>query len=206
MTALDGLVEGLGQDALPERPDPSLDPYLDAAVACVERYGWSRLSPRDIAREAGVERTTVYRHLGPKQRILALVIARDVHRLIDHATEAAATMEPGPHAVVEIIASAVEYARASPAIVALVGDDDPELLASFFTRGVNAVIDRFVDTLTPLVAAGMGLGVVASRDPAMVVDWAVRMGLSAFAHPPSHELRPFLAEVLVPLLAPTKDT
>ena len=35
-----------------KRPDEALAPYLDAAERCVRRYGWSRTSPKDIAREA----------------------------------------------------------------------------------------------------------------------------------------------------------
>ena len=70
---------------LPAPPSDELEPYLDAATCCVERYGWSRTSTKDIAREAGVERTTLYRHLGSKDRILRLLIAREAHRLIDAA-------------------------------------------------------------------------------------------------------------------------
>ncbi|MFT5564319.1 MAG: AcrR family transcriptional regulator [Myxococcota bacterium] len=204
MTALAGLVDGLGTgQALPDRPDPALDVYLDAAEEAVARFGWAKLSPNDIARITGVERTTVYRHLGPKRDILALVIAREVHRLIGHATRAAATMPPGPHAVVEIVASAVEYAAASPALTSLISQDDPALLVSFFTTGVGAVIDRFVDALAPVVQLGTTAGVIAERNPRVVVDWAVRIGLSLFAHPPASPIRPFLAEVLVPLLTPS---
>lgn len=193
------LADALADSGLPARPDASLDPYLDAAEACVRRYGWSRTSPRDIAREAGVERSTVYRHLGSKDTIFRLLVAREVHRLIDRSVVVAASAPAGPEVVVEVLASAVEHVRQSPSLAKLL-EDDPELVSRFLDRGVPDVIARFRSTLSPLLAMWMDAGFLARRDPVAITEWGVRIGLSVLFAPPPGELRRFLAEVLVPVL------
>jgi len=193
------LAEAVAGGGLPPRPDASLDPYLDAVEACVRRYGWSRTSPRDIARELGVERTTVYRHLGGKDAIFRLLIAREVHRLIERSLEVAAKVPAGPGVVVEVLASAVEHVAQNPALSKLL-EDDPELVGGFLERGVPDVIERFASTLGPLLAMQMEAGLVAKRDARVITEWVVRIGLSVLFVPPAGDLRAFLAAVLVPVL------
>lgn len=190
-----------GPAGLPARPADDLDPYLDAALVCVERYGWSRTSARDIAREAGVERSTIYRHLGAREQILRLLIAREVHRLIDHASAVALTGQGGPSMVVELVAAAIEYVWSLPAIAKLI-EDDPDLLAGFLARGIPDVIDRFTDALSPALDSVMAVGVVARHDPVLVTQWVVRVAISVLMAPPPGDLRTFLAAVLDPLLDP----
>lgn len=186
---------------LPDRPDPSLDPLLDAAAEVVRRHGWSRTTLQDIAREAGVDRTTIYRHLGPKDDVFRLVIARESHRIMDRAVEVAMSGEAGPRMVVELLATSIEYCFDNPVISKLL-DDDPEMVARFLARGIPELIERFTDTLAPVLGMGMQMGVIAPRDPAIITDWIVRMGLSVLVTAPNGDLRDFLAEVLLPVLTP----
>lgn len=199
---ISALLDPAGNPAgLPPRPSEDLDPYLDAALVCVERYGWSRTSARDIARQAGVERSTIYRHLGARDQILRLLIAREVHRLIDHATTVAMSGEAGAPMVIELVAAAIEYVWSLPAIAKLL-DDDPELLAGFLARGIPDIIDRFTESLSPVLDSVMTLGLVARHDPVLVTQWVVRVAISVVMAPPPGDLRVFLAAVLVPLLDP----
>ena len=203
-SAIPMLVASAVQGGLPPRPDASLDPYLDAAERCVRRYGWSRTSPQDIAREAGVERTTVYRNLGKKDQIFRLLIAREVHRIIDRAVEVGDSDESGPAVVVELVASTIEQVLANPVIAKLLADE-PELVAGFLERGLPDLIERFSRALSPALGAGMQAGVLKARDPVAVTQWVVRVALSLLFAPPPGELRPFLASVLVPVLDPEAD-
>lgn len=190
-------------EGLPARPDPSLDPLLDAAALVVRRHGWSRTTLQDVAREAGVDRTTIYRNLGPKDSVFRLVVAREVHHLIERAIGIAMSGRPGPDLVVELLATSIEYCFDNPVISKLL-EDDPELVARFLARGIPDVIDRFTVTLAPILGMGMDLGVIARRNPAIVTDWVVRMGLSVLVTQPDRDLREFLAEVLLPVLTPEK--
>ena len=201
MSVMHALLTEVPDDGLPARPDPELDPFLDAAAVVVRRRGWSGTSLQDVAREAGVDRTTIYRRLGPKHNVFRLVAAREVHHLIQRAIEVALSGQPGPELVVELLATSIEYCQENPVISKLI-DDEPEMIAGFLARGVPDVIERFRSTLAPVLGMGMDLGAVARRNPTIVTDWIVRMGLSVIVTPPEGDLREFLAEVLMPVLTP----
>lgn len=202
MNPVQALLSGVADDdGLPSVPDPSLAPYLDAASAVVRRHGWSGTSLSAIAREAGVDRTTIYRQLGRKDDVFRLVVAREVHHLIERAIGVATSAPPGPELVVELLASSIEYCFSNPVISKLL-EDDPELIARFLAHGIPDVIERFTTTLSPLLQVGMNMGVIARRDPMIVTDWVVRMGLSVLVTQPPGDLRIYLSEILLPLLSP----
>lgn len=53
------------------------DPVLDAAARCIERKGFDNTSLEEVAAEAGVSRTTLYRRYGNRESLFkALLIAR----------------------------------------------------------------------------------------------------------------------------------
>jgi AcrR family transcriptional regulator len=189
---------------LPPRPDESVWPYLDAAIRCIERFGYQRTSVRDVAREAGVERTTVYRNVGSMDDIFALLVARELHDLMDAAPQRIPAGASGAEVVVELVASSIEHAHAHP-VLAKVLADEPEVLAGSVSRGVPELIERVVATLGPSVGAGMTAGLLATRDPMIVTDWIVRVALSLLLAPPPGDLRGFLREVIEPVLAVPKE-
>src|SRR3954462_1611560 len=57
------------------------DRILEAAYACVARYGIGKTTVEDAAREAKLSRATVYRHFpGGKDQLMAEVISWEVDR------------------------------------------------------------------------------------------------------------------------------
>ncbi len=185
---------------LPPKPDASLEPYLDAAEVCVQRYGWSRTSPKDIAREAGVERTTIYRNLGKKEQIFRLLIAREVHRIIERATAVDLDGRQGHEVVIELTASTVEEVLANP-VLSKILDDEPELVGGFLERGLPDIVERFSSALSPAVALAMETGILAKGDPVALTEWVVRVGITLILAPSPGPLREFLGAVLEPVLA-----
>jgi len=184
---------------LPPRPDEAIWPYLDAAVRCVERFGWARTSVRDIAAEAGVERTTVYRRVGSMDQVFRLLVAREAHLLLESLPETLPAGVDGPDLAVELLAAAVERCVAHP-VLSKIRVDEPEVAAGFLARGVPELITRIADTLAPMFTAAMDLGVLARRDPVVLGEWIARIGLSLLLAPPAGDLRAFLREILDPVL------
>ncbi len=197
----DLLVAAVDRGALPPRPRAELDTYLDATKRCVLRYGWSRTSPQDIAREASVNRTTIYRVLGAKDVIFRLLVDREVHRLIEQAVQRVSVREPGTsvvESIIDLAASAIEQVKSNPTIAKLLADE-PELVATFMRDGIPEVLESFTEVLGPLLGAAMERGVVAQRDPYVLTEWIVRLCLSLLFAPPRIELRAFLASGIRPL-------
>ncbi|MDQ2724677.1 MAG: TetR/AcrR family transcriptional regulator [Actinomycetota bacterium] len=186
---------------LPPVPDPATWPILDAAARVIRRYGWARTSVKDVAREAGVERTTVYRRVGSMEDIFRLLVALELHRLIEDLPSALPDTVDGAEIVVSLLASAIERSLAHP-VVAKVLSDEPELVGVFLVNGVPDLVTRAATTLRPLMVAAMDAGAIARRDPLVVGEWIVRTGLSLLIAPPPGDLRAFLREVLVPVLSP----
>lgn len=191
----------LGDADMPRRPDPGIWPYLDAAARCIERFGFQRTSVRDVAREAGVERTTIYRHVGSMDHILGSLIARDLHLLMDSVPRRVDNRRAAPEVVVELLAGAIEHALGHPVLMKVLRDE-PEAAGRLLPRGVTALVSRVTTTLSPLVEQAMDAGVIARRDPVIVTEWISRIALSLLVAPPPGDLRRFLAEVLEPLLTP----
>ncbi|WP_234713968.1 helix-turn-helix domain-containing protein, partial [Mycolicibacterium chlorophenolicum] len=54
---------------------------LDAAVVEFERHGFRRVALDDVARRAGVSRTTIYRRFANKDELVGAVIERENTRL-----------------------------------------------------------------------------------------------------------------------------
>jgi AcrR family transcriptional regulator len=58
---------------------------LDAAEACLERFGLAKTTIEDVARAADLSRATVYREFGNRDGLLLAVAARDAERTASEA-------------------------------------------------------------------------------------------------------------------------
>lgn len=186
---------------LPPDPDESVWPYLDAAVRCIERFGWRRTSVQDVAREAGVERTTVYRRVGSMDDIFRLLVARELNELMVSVPNRIPAKATAPETVVALVAGSIEHSRAHP-VLAKVLADEPDVVASFVADGLAELIERATTTLAPLLANAMAAGMIAKRDPVVVTDWIVRTALTLLVAPPPVPIEQYLAEVFAPVLNP----
>ncbi len=185
---------------VPEPPSPSLDPLLDAAARCFARHGVGRTSVQDVAREAGVNRTTVYRQVGNVDAMVRLLLARELHRLLS-GLPTGMEGRSGPEAVVELMAAIIGFAWEHP-VLTKVRDDEPELIGPFVVTDLPALLAQVTAGAAPLLRAAMDAGLVARRDPEIVAEWLARIALSVIAAPPPGPLRPFLAEIVEPTLRP----
>ena len=75
-------------DHPPRDDDEARTRLLDAAERCYERRGVARTTVDDIAKEAAVHRTTVYRYFGTHDDVLAFVMLRETTTVIELAETA----------------------------------------------------------------------------------------------------------------------
>jgi AcrR family transcriptional regulator len=101
MTKMAVVSQNEPQDAAEALAGPVQDRLLDAALACFRRLGGKRCRIEDIAAEAGIARTAVYRHYQNKRAIVAALatrwLAEDETRLAaiarDHGRSPAARLQ-----------------------------------------------------------------------------------------------------------------
>ena len=184
-------------------PPESLDPVLDAASTCFARHGVRRTSVQDIARELGVDRTTVYRQAGNVERIVQLLMARELHRLLE-ALPASLLELQGPAVIVDVLATVVAYGRNHP-VLAKVLADEPEVIGPFLVTDAPVLLDQIGNLIAPVLQAAMDTGELARRDPHAVAHLLVRLCLSLLLAPPPGDPAEVLAELLVPALAPPPE-
>ena len=191
---LPGLAAGL------PAPPPSLDPFLDAASTCFARHGVRRTSVQDVARELKVDRTTVYRQVGNVDRIVLLLMARELHRLIEALPESVLGLE-GPEVVVDVMATVIAFGRNHPVLAKVVADE-PELIGPFLVTDAPPMLDAIAALLAPILQAAMDAGELARRDPRAVAQMLVRLCLSCLLAPPPGDVAATLSQLLVPALTP----
>jgi AcrR family transcriptional regulator len=184
-----------------DRPPPAeLDPFLDAAAKCFARHGLKRTSVQDVARELGVDRTTVYRQVGTIPEQARLLAARELQRLVV-SIPTRAPQPLGPEGVIEIMASVIDDVRTHPVMARLLADDtDTITLATL--ADLPPLLERVADFLAPMLSAAMASGGLARREPAILAEWLIRLVVTLVLVPPLSDLRSFLSELLLPALRP----
>jgi AcrR family transcriptional regulator len=185
---------------LPPVPPSSVDPVLDAAAACFARYGVRRTSVQDVAKQLGVNRTTIYRQAGNIEHMASLLAIRETHRIL--ATLPHRVSWPvGPPAVVDLMATLVAEARAHPVLAKMLADER-DTVGALLAGDAPQLLARITGALAPLIAMAMRTGHLAERDPVMLAEWLARIGGSLILVERTDGVRDFLAELLIPALTP----
>jgi AcrR family transcriptional regulator len=185
-------------------PRPDLDPFLDAAARCFARHGLRRTSVQDVARELGVDRTTVYRQVGTIGQQARLLAARELQRLVA-SLPGRAPQPVGPEGVIEIMASVIDDMRAHP-VMAKVLADDTDTITLAALADLPPLLERVAAGLAPMLALAMSAGTLARREPVILAEWLIRLVVTLVLVPPLTELRSFLSELLLPALTPQDTT
>ncbi len=183
-------------------PEPDLDPLLDAAARCFERYGIKRTSVPDIARELGVSRATVYRRGGSVDELAAKLLAREIRVALLDRTDLS---RPSARTLVDIVATIVVLAKDHP-VLAKLAADEPEMVGRVVFVEFRRWLQLIVPFVSPLLRRSMREGLLAKRDPAVVAEWLVRLTVSLVIAPPLGDTRALLDAVMLPVLAPVEPT
>lgn len=186
---------------LPDVPDSSLDPFLDAAAQSFALYGLAHSSAPDIARQMGVSRATVYRRIGTVESAVRLLIARELNVILTEAASRLSGRMAGPEEIIDVLVWISEYARDHGVLQAVLRSD-AEMIGPFLTQNFSAMVTRASESVRPLLSAAMDSGLIARRDPVMIADWLARLLISIGLAPPAVELRQFFEQVVGPVLEP----
>jgi AcrR family transcriptional regulator len=148
---------------------------LEATVACLGRYGIAKTTVDDVAREAGVARATVYRHVPDgKDQLIAEAITWAVRCFFEDLAVAVQGAPDFPTLLEQAIAHA-HRAVDEHVVLQKVLETEPERLLPQLTQSAPQVQAVLRDYLADLLRAEPLLPGV---DPLEAGDWLARMGLS----------------------------
>lgn len=183
---------------LPAPPSPQLDPYLDAAARCFARHGLRRTRVTDIADEVGVSRVTVYRQVGTTEDAARLLLARELDRLVASLLPKLADARDADD-IVEVIASAVDFAVEHP-VMAKVLRDEADLAGAFVISEFGTILERLLLLAEPVVRRLQDLAGGTGIDVGLLAEWVARVVLTMVVAPPRQSTEEFLGDVLRPFL------
>lgn len=105
-------------------PDQARQHILDATEACFGRFGLDKTTVDDIADEAGLSRSMIYRHFSGRDELLAGVLERLTDRFISDLADRLDDHATLGQFIVAAMTEVVVSARADPAIATMfVGSD-----------------------------------------------------------------------------------
>jgi len=191
----------VGEDAL-------FDRVAAAALDEFAEHGIRRTSMEDVARRAGVSRMTVFRRFASKQRLVEIVIAREVHRgmqELDLLWEGAETLEDRLVAGFEF---AGRYVRGHPLFDRLLRSE-PEVLLPPLTLDGGPVLELYRSLIAQRLQAEVNAGRAASTDIDGVAEVIARLAISllltrdgTITLEDPHSVRRLVNLTLLPMLQP----
>lgn len=194
----------VGEDAL-------FDRVAAAALDEFAEHGIRRTSMEDIARRAGVSRMTVFRRFASKQRLVEVVIAREVHRgmrELDLLWEGAETLEDRLVAGFEF---AGRYVRGHPLFDRLLRSE-PEVLLPPLTLDGGPVLELYRSLIAHRLRAEVNAGRAATSDLDGVAEVIARLAISllltregTITLDDPYSVRRLVNLTLLPMLQPQAD-
>jgi AcrR family transcriptional regulator len=167
--------------------DPSTEAILDAAVVEFERHGLRRVALEDVARRAGVSRTTIYRRFAGKDELIAAVVERENVSLF--ADIAAELKQAGPQSNYYVEAFTLSILRfRRHRVLNRMMTDEPALVLELADRHYGAAIERMADALREIFPAGFAERI---GEPAVneLADTILRYAAMALLLPGARPLR-----------------
>ena len=155
----------------------AVDRVAAAALEEFAEHGIRRTSMEDIARRAGVSRMTVFRRFASKQRLVEIVIAREVHRgmqELDLLWEGAETLEDRLVAGFEF---AGRYVRGHPLFDRLLRSE-PDVLLPPLTLDGGPVLELYRSLIANRLQAEVNAGRAATSDIDGVAEVIARLAIS----------------------------
>lgn len=153
---------------------------LEAAYACVARYGLGKTTMDDVAREAGMSRATVYRYFpGGRDELINEVVAWETGRFFGRLADAISGTDGFAHMVEEALMFA-HRAVVDHEVLQKILQTEPDRLLPQLTVQTDRLIGVIGAFLLPqLRSAGVRGGV----DPDRAADHIARLFLSYIGAP-----------------------
>ncbi len=193
-------------------PEPGADELLDrvaaAALAEFAEFGIRRSTIDDVARRAGVSRVTVFRRFETKQRLVEIVVAREVRRGVAEMTRTWEGGESLEQRLLNGFSFAVGFISGHPLFGRLLRSE-PEVLLPLLTVDGGPVLALYRSLIAELLRSEIQAGRAATADPDGVAEVIARLSMSlvltrdgTIRLDDPESIRALVTLVLLPILQP----
>lgn len=160
----------LGEDAL-------LDRVASAALERFVEYGIRRSTIDDIAQAAGVSRITVFRRFENKQRLIDIVIAREIQHGMAELDRTWSGGESLEEQLAQAMTFVVQFVRGHPLFDRLLRSE-PESVLPLLTVDGGPAIALYRELIAHRLRTEIAAGRAASDDPDLVAEVIARLAVS----------------------------
>jgi AcrR family transcriptional regulator len=133
--------------------DASTEAILDAALAEFERHGYRRVALDDVARRAGVSRTTIYRRFANRDELVGAVVERENVALFADIADELSRAKPQSSYYVEAFTLSILRFRRHRVLNQMI-TDEPALVLELAHRHWPAAIERMAEALRVIFPPG----------------------------------------------------
>ena len=162
-------------------PEPGADELLDrvaaAALAQFAEFGIRRSTIDDVARRAGASRVTVFRRFENKQRLVEVVVAREIRRAVAEFTRVWEGGESLEQRLLQGLSFSVHLVSGHPLFDRLLRSE-PEVLLPLLTVDGGPVLELYRSLIAELIRAEIRAGRAATPDPDRVAEVIARLAMS----------------------------
>jgi AcrR family transcriptional regulator len=160
------------------------DRIVEATLRCVARWGLSKTTLDDVAREAGLSRATVYRSVpGGKENLIALVSAVELNKFfvaLDAAVRSATTLED---TLVTGVVTAARHLQHHGALKFMIEHEPEHILPLFAFTNLDRILENVRVFAAPYLEPWLG------EDAGRGAEWVARIVLSYSCAPsPEYDL------------------
>lgn len=140
---------------MPDRAlDGATEAILDAALVEFDRHGIRKVALDDVARRAGVSRTTIYRRFENRDELVAAVMDRENALLFADIAEELKTARPQSDFYVEAFTSAILRTRRHRVLNRMI-TDEPALSLQLARRHYRSAVARIESALQVIFPPGI---------------------------------------------------
>lgn len=133
--------------------DATAEAILDAALVEFDRHGIRKVALDDVARRAGVSRTTIYRRFANRDDLVAAVMDRENARLFADIAAELTTARPQSNIYVEAFTSAILRTRRHRVLNRMI-TDEPALSLELAARHYKSAVKRIEAALQVIFPPG----------------------------------------------------
>ena len=198
-------------DEVPADVTAARERLIDAAEACIDRFGLGKTTVEDIASEAKVSRATIYRYFDNRDELILAVVLRSLSRSddggLDRHFAGVTTPEGFASGMVDAMVQLLDRLRHDPKLEVLLNRDTGGVSASI-SGASEALFSIVLDDWWPSMTLARQDGLLrADLDVDELSEWVLRCVLSLLTvegprHHTAQDERRLLATFLAPALVP----